>query len=233
MKVMQKVVISLVAIIIVLIPVTGVSGNHGGGLVSIDSFEMENNIGTTNEDDIPLSVIVTNNDPEDAWAIKFRGLLKDPVTGEYYRQADGSAQIITVWMTNIGASTLYNLYPNETKLLELEIETSSIPYGVWSVDIGVEIFELDTYTDMITTPSFEVVEPIADDPVVIDSYSGVLRMFCCFIFVLLSGSIVLIRLRTAGLIFHAESNTDDSEVQPPPDAQPSESPFAFPPETDF
>jgi hypothetical protein len=158
MKIMQKVVISLAVIIIVLIPVTGVSGDHGGGLVSIDSFEMENDITTTISDEVPLSVIVTNNDPEEAYSIKFRGVLKDPDTGEYYRNDDGSGKIVFVDMTNIGGSSLYFLHPNETKLLELEIDLWNIPYGVWSVDIGVEIYEFDTYTDVITTPSFEVIK---------------------------------------------------------------------------
>jgi len=135
------------------------TADHGGGLISIDEQHMSENMTSTNDEDLNLSVIVTNNDPEDQWQIKFRGLLKDPETSEYYRGEDGVAEIITVRMTNIGGSSLYNLYPNETKLLELEIETRNMPLGNWSVDIGVEIFTLDTYTDVTSTPVFQIVSP--------------------------------------------------------------------------
>ena len=75
-------IVFLVPIMLISI-VSNVSiADHGGGTVSIDERMMEENQTSTNEIDIELAVIVTNNDPEDAWAIKFRGLLKDPVTGE-------------------------------------------------------------------------------------------------------------------------------------------------------
>jgi len=263
MENMWKVAFPLAAIIIFLFPVLGVSGDHGYGLVTIDSYDMREGLTSTNEEDIPLSVIVTNTDPEDAWAIKFRGLLKDPETGEYYRKADGSALIVTIRMTNVGGSSLYNLYPNETKLLELEIETRYFPLGNWSVDIAVEVYELDWYTDVIGTPTFEIIEPNEDDsavPAVIESESeesnknsGDLLSALCFIF-LLFGSLAYILIRPSqhrqGSLY--AENTHDSEVQPPFETPPTETPSGppstppsdtseytiydgppFPPETDW
>ncbi len=152
-------IVFLVPIMLISI-VSNVSiADHGGGTVSIDERMMEENQTSTNEIDIELAVIVTNNDPEDAWAIKFRGLLKDPVTGEYQRDESGNGIIITTRMTNTGGSSLYNLYPNETKQLNLSMETRNIPVGNWSVDIGVEIYELDTYTDVTTSAVFQIVNP--------------------------------------------------------------------------
>ena len=267
MENMWKVVFPLAAIIIFLFPVLGVSGDHGYGLVQIDSYDMGEGLTSTNEEDIPLSVIVTNIDPEDAWAIKFRGLLKDPETEEYYRKDDGGALIVTIRMTNVGGSSLYNLYPNETKLLELEIDTRYFPLGNWSVDIAVLVYELDWYTDTIGTPTFEIIEPNEDDSAVPagieseseeseESYqnSGDLLRFCCSIFILLSGSLAYIWNRPSqprqGSLY--AENAHDSEVHPPFETPPTETPSGppstppsdtseytiydgppFPPETDW
>lgn len=161
---MQKATLALILTMIIFLPAAGVSGDHGGGLVSIDSFEMENDLTVEKYDEIPLSVIVTNNDQNDEYSIKFRGLLVDSETGEHYRNSDGSGQIVFVDMTNVGGSSLYLIYPNETKLLYLEMDTWNLPYGNWSVDIGVEIYEYDTYTDVIRTPSFELIKKPEPEP---------------------------------------------------------------------
>ena len=114
---MQKSTLALILAMMIFFPAAGVSGDHGGGLVSIDAFDMENDLTVEKNNEIPLSVLVTNNDQNDEYSIKFRGLLVDPETGEHYRNSDGSGEIVFVDMTNVGGSSLYLLYPKHMKIL--------------------------------------------------------------------------------------------------------------------
>lgn len=167
------------------------------GAVTIDDLQLKENT-VTKGNGIDATITVTNHDIE-SHNIHFRGLLIDS-NGDYYRGEDGSAELVFVDMDC--CLSLYQIWEDETVTLDIEIETSNLPTGTWTSEIGVLLYDNnDEVTDSITTLEFKI-NPKEGDSEISGSNNILASAF---------GFIILIVIGILGFKHYREQ---DSEVEP-------------------
>ena len=189
------------------------------GAVTIDEFVMHES-STAQGDNIPVTVTITNHDVE-SHSIHFRGLLVDS-NGEYVRGDDGAAILVHVYLPG----QLYQIWPDETKTLEIGVQTYNLPLGTWTADIGVLLYDDDDeVTDMITTSQFEITAAPSSLVGGTDFDPACGAMFACFI---LFGVIMVFVVKGKQQKSTMNETPGVMLVQPPP---PAPAAVALPPPT--